>query len=268
MKNIKAFSLLEILIAIALGSFITLGLAEIYFSHHKNYQYQKSIMQATQNGMMASSLIETILAQTGYVGCSSLDDIHISNHINSDDEISAVKILNKNDLQASFSNTPLSDSRLLQLSFMSSQINDVLQDMTSNHYMTVSDALPFDKGDVVMISNCTKADIFTIDDVYIKDSQQIIYTDADVGIYKRGDIISQWRQPILYVANTERHDNLGNLIPALYWHQLNGSDDELVEGISHFYVTIKNKKITIHLTSISLDKITEQSQQWQFVAYV
>ena len=268
MRAFKAFSLLEILIAIALGSFVTLGLADIYFSHHKNYQYQKSIMQATQNGMLASNLIATTLSQAGYVGCTSLDNIHITNHIDANNEISAIKILSKNDLQSSLSNTPLLDSSLLQLSFMSSQLNDVLQDMTSNHYITVSDTLTFEKGDIVMISNCIKADIFTIDDVYIKDEQQIIYTNDNLAIYKKGDVISQWRQPTLYIANTDRYDNLGNVIPALYWHQLNGSDDELVAGVSHFYVKINNKKVTIHLTSVSLDKINQSSQQWQFTAYV
>lgn len=254
MRRYQAFSLLEIMMAIALGSFITLGLADIYFSHQRSYQNQKALMQATQNGLLASNTIETLLSQDGYAGCLSLDNLQVTNHISE----------SQNDLAP----TSLPGSSVLQLNFMSPDINDVLQKMTSRNYITVSESPKFDKGDIVMISDCHKADIFIIDDVYTKDDTQVIYTNSNLSVYKEGAIVSHWMQPILYVANTDRVDDLGRAIPALYWHQLNGSDDELVEGVSQFKVIQKDNKITVHLTSVSLDKIDAQTQQWQFNAYV
>ena len=81
MKINRAFSLLEILIAMALGSFISLGLADLYFSYERNYQFQKAMMQATQNGILASNMIETLLSQVGYAGCLSLKNVKITSHI-------------------------------------------------------------------------------------------------------------------------------------------------------------------------------------------
>lgn len=275
MKSAKAFSLSEILIAMALGSMIALVLLQLYQQHNQAYQYQVAMSNATQAGMLASLQMQSVIQRAGYVGCLSLANQHIAVH---DDKlaepIQAMQIIPVQQLPLAIAKIVLNDSEALQVSYMSEDYVVLQEDMQSTHYLAVSEAAQYHAGDRLIVSNCGHADIFIANEVYHKQHQQIIFTQANLFPYKQGDMLAKWEQPIFYLANTMRKRQDGQAIPALYWHETNG-EQELQDNIislklkSSVYNEQHILKTEVHLITQVQDETFKQIVQlpWQFISY-
>jgi len=279
---IRAFSLIELLIAMVLSVSITFLLGEIYINHEQSFKFQQGMMQASQNGILASNLIKTITENAGFVGCLSLKNLPINNHLSAQ-KIAAINVLQRPPKHQVWSHKPLAQNDLLQLNYMSHDFNIVLEDMHSHHYIHVSNQLKFKPGDILMISDCTHADIFKVKAVHKDKNQLIIIAASNLTQYHAGAIVGLWQTPILYIANSDRKDTYGKALPALYWHTLIGRDELLVEGVSAFKVSEKKinhvTRLTFNISTISDDVISQipsnnnmykyhVMQKWHFNDYL
>ena len=284
MAYVKAFSLIELLVAMVLGVVVTLVLGELFINHERSFKFQQAVMQASHNGLLASNLLQTITENAGFTGCLSLHNLSIDNHLSNVATVPE-KILSGTTLSKTWGHQPLASTSLLQLSYMSPNTVNLLETMHSSHYLSVSNDLKFKSGDIVMLSDCRHADLFKVDEVYSKGSAQIIFTHSKLAQYRKDAELGLWQAPILYVANTSRLDTFGKPIPALYWHTLSGRDEELIEGILGFNVksikTTQADKLAFTLLTMSIDTVSYVPtsrmkkvsahhilQHWQFLDYV
>ncbi len=67
----RGFSLLEAMLACSLGSFLLLGLLQIYWTVHTNLPLQQAIASMQENGRFASHLLRQAIAMAGDARCVS-----------------------------------------------------------------------------------------------------------------------------------------------------------------------------------------------------
>ena len=108
----KAFSLIELLVAMVLGVSVTLVLGELFINHERSFKFQQAIMQASHNGILASNLLQTITENAGFTGCLSLNNLSIDNHL-SDVTTVPDKILSRATLPQTWGHQPLASTSLL-----------------------------------------------------------------------------------------------------------------------------------------------------------
>ena len=65
-RNQRGLSLVELMVAMALSSFLILGVTQIYLDNKRNYLYQQGQGENLENGRFALMLIGERLAKTGY----------------------------------------------------------------------------------------------------------------------------------------------------------------------------------------------------------
>lgn len=65
-RNQRGLSLVELLVAMAISSFLILGVTQIYLDNKRNYLYQQGQGENLENGRFALMLIDERLAKAGY----------------------------------------------------------------------------------------------------------------------------------------------------------------------------------------------------------
>lgn len=65
-RNQRGLSLIELMVAMALSSFLILGVTQIYLDNKRNYLYQQGQGENVENGRFALMLISERLAKAGY----------------------------------------------------------------------------------------------------------------------------------------------------------------------------------------------------------
>ena len=65
-RNQRGLSLVELMVAMALSSFLILGVTQIYLDNKRNYLYQQGQGENVENGRFALMLISERLAKAGY----------------------------------------------------------------------------------------------------------------------------------------------------------------------------------------------------------
>jgi type IV pilus assembly protein PilW len=68
----RGFSLLELMIALALGGFLMLGLVNMFLSSRSSAQVETSLARVQENGRFALNLISQDILRSSYTGCNSV----------------------------------------------------------------------------------------------------------------------------------------------------------------------------------------------------
>ena len=78
-RHVSGLSLVELMIALALGSLLVLGVSGIFVAGTKSNQAEKAISRVQQAGRLAVELLNHDIRQAGYRGCSSTgNDVVVS----------------------------------------------------------------------------------------------------------------------------------------------------------------------------------------------
>lgn len=75
----SGFSLIEFMIAITLGSILTLGIVAMYSSSKQNYTVQEGLARLQENGRYTTYYIGKHLRMAGYQGCINSNNLTINN---------------------------------------------------------------------------------------------------------------------------------------------------------------------------------------------
>jgi type IV pilus assembly protein PilW len=75
----KAFSLVEFMISITIGSILTLGIIGVYNSSKKNYVVQEALARLQENGRYTTYYINKHLRMAGYQGCINSNNLTLNN---------------------------------------------------------------------------------------------------------------------------------------------------------------------------------------------
>ncbi|HRL92206.1 MAG TPA: PilW family protein [Pseudomonas sp.] len=78
----KGLSLIELMVAMAIGLFLLLGVSKIFLDSKRTYSFQQSLARIQENGRMAQEFMGRDIRMAGYTGCASGDYSSITNTLN------------------------------------------------------------------------------------------------------------------------------------------------------------------------------------------
>ncbi|VXB45333.1 Pilus assembly protein PilW [Luteimonas sp. 9C] len=77
-KRARGVSLIEMMIALAIGTFLILGLARVFSASRTAYQLSEGVSRVQENGRFAIDFIQRDLRMVGHMGCVN-DQAHLQN---------------------------------------------------------------------------------------------------------------------------------------------------------------------------------------------
>jgi type IV pilus assembly protein PilW len=169
----RGFSMVELMVAMVIGLMMLAAISTVLVNSKKNYTTQDSLSRLQENARFAMQLLTRDLRMAGYFGCA--DEISsVSNLLNpSADDYSIFNT--EYPVEGSESGTswkptgttldftPLAGTDALAIRYLTGDSVSVIKEMPSE---SASAQVALDSGlkigDVVMIADCTSADIFQI----------------------------------------------------------------------------------------------------------
>lgn len=226
------YSLLELMIAISLSLFLSLGMINI-FMHSKNINLLTlSLNTIPTKARMAFYLLSHDIRMAGFIGCIRLiDDLPLNSRLTGD---TSLVVWHKGYTSANLSLPKIaryqknSDAILIQ--FLDPNTFPI-QEAKSSHILLAHKKL-FRPRDILLISDCQHAELLHWNNIHLKHSYQ---TDSEIGFFNK---------IIYYIADTGRVTETGQRIYALYRRNLNQSfykPIELVEGIKRMSIQLGMK---------------------------
>lgn len=171
----QGLTLVELMIALALSSFLLLGVFQVFTSNQKIAMTNKAFSKVQENGRMGLELITREVRMADYWGCAP-DTTKIKNHLDPSDSDYVAALMNftgakgvdgSNDVGVltikGITVKPGTDTLELRSSRSATGLKLVPPYMTIEsatiHTTTGITTLP--KGKILMISDCNEADVFT-----------------------------------------------------------------------------------------------------------
>lgn len=71
MKHQVGFSLVEIMLGMTLGLFLTIGIIQLYIGSNRNYGFQEAFAITQENGRFALELLNNSIRMTNFTGCAA-----------------------------------------------------------------------------------------------------------------------------------------------------------------------------------------------------
>lgn len=243
----RAFSLVELMVVLAVGSLLGLGLVDVLINSSQTYRMQNAMMRVQEQGQFAIDSLVKDTRDTGFWGCvRQLSDV--SNHLNP--------------LGAGYSTNLLGFTAVLEGQ----------QDMASSPYVTGSDTItiraarnissgaqlrsPYPTtttspisitpttqvtlGTIAIVSDCLQGDIFQVTN---SDTGSTGVLQHAVGIGSPGNTSAAFSKvyandAFVYLPYTHtysvRTNAEGN--PGLYLTDETGTTQEIVEGIENMVI--------------------------------
>ena len=227
----KGFTLIEIMIALLLGIFLTSGVIQIFLGSKQSYRMQDNLSRLQENGRFAMYFIARDIRMSGYWGCVKNNDNVITNNIDTTDSDYDSTIhaftnsITGTNGTVDGTNPALdaSDSITIKGAFDSG----VRITASSSAVSALSTASGQSVGDIAIVSDCRTGDIFQVDTAA---NQAPGNTAATVSkVYGIDSRIFEL-QTIVYSIKT----GAGGLL-SLFREDSDG-DNELIEGIENMQI--------------------------------
>jgi prepilin-type N-terminal cleavage/methylation domain-containing protein len=162
------FSLLEVLIVLAISSTFFLTIYTLFSHHEKQYHHQEILFQREENHRLALHVLQKHLQQAGDAGCARGGDLQITNHV-------AVLPRTVGLLRGEILYAESEQVIIEKASYARSHLAyPMLQGIDP---IAVNQANLFKTGDIVLIANCTRGDLVQI--VHIAGNQLFHHAHID-----------------------------------------------------------------------------------------
>ncbi len=235
MKRIEqcsGYSLIELMLAISLSLFLSMGMINI-FIHSKNiYRLTQSLNTISSKARMAFHLLSHDIRMAGFIGCVRLTDaLSLTRYLTGD---TSLVVWHKGYTTAKLSLPKLAryqkDSDAILIQFLDPNTFPI-KEAKSNH-VVLAHRRVFRFKDSLLISDCLHAEFIHWNNIHLTYSYQ---TDSEIGFFNK---------IIYYIADTRRISETGQTIYALYRRNLNQSfykPIELIEGIKRMTIRLGMK---------------------------
>lgn len=161
-KKQKGLSLIELMIAVVIGIFITGGIIQLFVNTKQSYRVQENLSRLQENGRFAMSFLSKDIRMADFWGCiSSTDDIE--NNLNPPDFdafATAVTGIN-NDANGANDVIDGTDTITVKGAF-GAGVNVVEVPASVSADVKVTDNSNLNQNDIVIVSDCLKGDLFQI----------------------------------------------------------------------------------------------------------
>ncbi|QBR85357.1 hypothetical protein E3983_07985 [Legionella israelensis] len=252
LRKSRGFSIVELMVSIALGTLIIATVGEIYLSNRTTNTIQAALARLQENGRYANFLLSKELRMAGFHGCGNQSKINTTNLVSNQPNLSDYDIAIKgyDGLSSSFSPSlptyltanPVPGNDVLEIRMASFHSVNLTSDMNqTNNPVLVDDRLGIQAGEIVMITDCSVADIFKAG--ANTNATAITHTVSNntsnhLSIpYLTNAQVMRFFYYVFYIKDTGRTNAQGQPILALYRQNINGVEEEIAEGVEQMQIT-------------------------------
>ena len=188
-------SLVELLIAVALGSVVLIALVELLISNQQSYSVQQSMSRLHENARIALQLLSYEIQGAGYQGCVKAN---ANTAIKMGEEI-------------------VVENDQISIAKMSVVTADLLQDMKQPDQLSIAAIPGLKVGDVMIVSDCQHSESFTLKKLRKLKDGYVLTTDKHLSkLYHNAAQVAEYQHDSYFVKSTKRNDEYGNEITSLY----------------------------------------------------
>ncbi|MBX3709258.1 MAG: hypothetical protein KF702_05810 [Gammaproteobacteria bacterium] len=248
-KQVSSYglTLVEVLVSMTIGILLIFVLLEMYLISQRSVKLQTAMIDIQDNAYAATAILTSEIQKAGTIGCGQLtEDFPVMSYL-------SYTINPKNKMIGNASN----EITVRYADYPNAVLN---QSMTDNITLETSQHVHFSSGDVLIISNCQRAELFTVQQVKIKGAhQELIALSPLHHKYEKYSEISRFVVNTYYVAPTNRRNQDGTIIYALFVKDIKQRKSELVENINKMKITYSFMQAE-KLEEVSADKISDWSK--------
>lgn len=299
MKYTSGFTLVELLIALLLGAFLSVGVITVFTGTKETFLVQGGLSNIQQGGRFSVDMISPYIRMAGYTGCYS-KNIPIKNTLNGSPSVAYDMSTPLEGYDASGSNwkndtTTLTLAQLQNALGVSSSVaikdgTDVLVlRQAGNNGLKLAAAMPnvsaaikvesnlspapIANGDILYISDCQKSAIFQVTN-YTNSSGNIVHNTgassfspgnstkqlSDSGAYDTDAYVFKIETRVFFIAEGNTNNN-GDVYHSLWMKSGVDNPVELVPGIEDFQVSYGEDRNSDGVPDVyaSADQITDMA---------
>ena len=250
MNNKQAgLSLVELMVSITIGLILIAGTIQIYVNSKQTYRVQNANSRVQENARFALNTLTSNLRQAGFVGCANLNKVTpkivASPKPTFPDDLTAASAVKGSEYTGS-SWTPavptgvlgvVANTDVITVQYAKgcgASLTGNLASKSSDIKVTAPNSCGLKKDTIVMISDCEKADIFSVtNDAGESGGEQTLAHAALSKEYQADAEVYVFNSSTYFISNNPAG------IPSLYIkdHAQNTDAVELIEGVENLQVT-------------------------------
>ncbi len=256
-KHSKGISLIELLLAMSLSAMVSLAVYQLFFLAQRQFGYYVALCHLQERRQIVSQLFSAMVRQAGYSGCLAWQSRYKEAFIN---------ILSANaELPGKPSMMILdSHSDIVYLARYSLETGKLLERVGRAHHIAVSAQPHFKKNDLLVIHDCEKQQHFIVDAVKQDSNSQILSVNKTLKSFSKAATVNSLQTFYWVVADTQRKNQTGRPIYALYLYSSINGWQEVIQGVyqlkAKFQQTAKGKMFRLTLLLASDEEILQQPQ--------
>jgi hypothetical protein len=216
--------LIELLIAVSIGLLLIMMLMKIYLTSLNSSRLETALNTIEDNAKSFTAIMTSEIHQAGNIGCARLTrDFPIIS-------LPKYTFTAANKISGNTSNEII----IRHVEYPNATLTEAMHD---NHRIYLSNNIRFHSGDVLVISNCERAEIFIATKVKQKnDMQEITLTSPLHDKYEKLSEVSRLKINHFYIKKTGRRYEDGSDISALYLEDIHHRSTELVAGVEYMQI--------------------------------
>jgi type IV pilus assembly protein PilW len=258
-KSQTGLSLIELMIALLLGTILTVGLVQVFTSNSQSFRNNESSARTLESGRIAADILSRAIRNAGFFGCYPVEAI--TNNLNPANAVlhgfatyGVSARASERPVAATIPNTDFFNVTGVR---RPGAIVKLAADLTDTTDIRLNDAGRFGENDLIYITNCERGDIFQIaDDPVVAGTEFRITADNDgtapgnnlssssalglcttpnaclSSVYARGTEIFQPYSEAYFIGAAAGPGNTRSL----FMRQADGTDIELVSGVEDMKV--------------------------------
>ncbi len=217
----NGFTLVEMMVSIFISVFLLNVLITIFFSVHKNFFLQTELIKVKNNLQFAIEFLRSQIHLSGFLGCAKLTaDFPVQPflpfELNAKNKVSILP----DKLQVRYANP----------------FYAIVYSVTLTEVVASSQPV-FVTGNILVISDCKKAEIIKVKSVFKNQDKQYIQSTLPLNYhFDRDAQMSRLEINTFYVEKTNRYTKLRQPIYALFMTDITGKKTELIEGVERLVV--------------------------------
>lgn len=231
-KN-RGFSLIELMISMALGILLLLSLTQILFHNKLSTQREIAESQLEEQLQYAKFILANHIRMAGFAGCNRADHLQIKNEtVLSYELLRGYLAENKPDFLPG--KALIANSDIIRMSQANNSNIDYLP-----HKITPDGLVPVTfQPNAFFISDCTHADLFEPEK---KSGHFMGHAKPFQKTYLPGSQVAPWEDLTYYIALSSHQDGTGRRIPALYVKNREKNAEEIVDNIESMRIRYAKK---------------------------
>lgn len=232
--------LIDLMIAMLLGTLLVACLLKMFIVYQNNASLQNALNVMQRNAVATIDILSEEIHKSGYIGCAKL---------NSEFPITSLQNYSINS-----ENKLIGTDNILIVRHVAMPVI-LNQDMQNNSVINTTNEIRFSVNDILLISDCSKAEIFQAAAIsHHRQAQTIIATQALHNVFSKNAEVAKLKINKFFIAPTNRKHSDGSVIYALYVQDLHQRKMELVEDINamriRYLILLKDKILKLSANQI------------------